>query len=221
MPPRARLWSRTLGAALVGALASTAAGATEWRKIDEKNGITSYLGSIPGEPIHAARGVVTVDLSACQLVSFYAAEGLATSWVDMLVDYEVVELGPHRSLVWQRFDMPWPVTDRDFLLEVSVTRPADRTVRVSLRSTTDPRFPPPSDPGDLVRGRMTPSTWTFSQVAPGRSTVDMRGHADPGGSFPSWLVNLIQKTFPYNTLSAFVREAKKTAVPLRPECADW
>lgn len=209
------LWAASLGSALA------AESGAEWEKIGEKDGITSYLRPIQGEPIHAARGVMTVDVPACQLISFYVADDLATTWVDMLVEYEVVELAPHRSLVWQHYDMPWPVTDRDFLLEVSVTRPDDRTVLVTLQSTTDPRYPPPTDDTVMVRGRMTPSTWTFTQVAPGRTKVDMVGHADPAGSFPAWLVNMIQHNFPYNTLSAFVREAKKTQVPLRPECASW
>jgi hypothetical protein len=49
----------------------------------------------------------------------------------------------------------------------------------------------------------------------------MYGHVDPRGNFPSWLSNLIQQTFPYNTLSAFVREAQNVKVALRPECAHW
>ncbi len=208
-------------AALVALGTAGIAHAADWRLIDEKDGISSYLRPVEGEPIHAARGVMTVDVPACKLISFYVADDLATTWVDMLVDYKVVELEPHRSLVWQHYDMPWPVTDRDFLLEVSVKRPNDRTVVVSLESTTDARFPAPTDPSTMVRGRMSPSSWTFTSVSDTHTKVDMVGHVDPSGNFPTWLVNLIQHTFPYNTLSAFVREARKTTVPLRPECASW
>lgn len=200
---------------------SGAAAEADWRLIQEKDGISSYLRSVEGESVHAARGVTTVDLPACQLISFYVADELATSWVDMLVDVKVVELAPRRSLVWQHFDLPWPVTDREFLVEIAVERPDDRTILVTLESTTDPRFPPPADTDTMVRGRMTASTWTFTQEAPGRTRVDMVGQVDPGGKIPTWLINLVQHSFPYNTLSAFVRGASKATVPLRPECADW
>ena len=214
---RALAW--TLGLGLVGSVGL--AGAPDWTMIGQRDGITSYLRPVEGERVDATRGVTTVDVPLCELISFYVDPSLATTWVDMLTEYEVVELNARQSIVWQRYDMPWPVTDRDFLLHVNVTRPDERTVKVSLVSTTDPRFPPPTDGDGLVRGLMSPSSWTFTRLSETRTKVDMVGHADPSGAFPAWLVNLIQQTFPYNTLSAFAREAENVKVPLRSECADW
>ena len=211
----------TLVVGLWTSLAPRAATASEWTLISEKDGISSYLRPIENEPIQAGRGVMTVDLPACRLISFYVHPKLATSWVDMLVDYQLVELGKQHSLVWQKYDMPWPVTDRDFLLDVKVHQPDEKTVVVTLQSTEDPRFPPPTEADGLVRGRMSTSTWSFTRISDSQTALDMSGHVDPRGNFPSWLMNLIQQTFPYNTLSAFVREAEHVEVPLRPECAHW
>ena len=213
--------SATTTLALGAALLAGVAHAADWELIGEKDGISTYLRPVAGEPIQAARGVMTVDVPACQLISFYVDPKLATTWVDMLVEYKMVELEPRRSLVWQRYDMPWPVSDRDFLLDVSVTQPNPRTIKVSLVSTTDPRFPPPAEDADIVRGRMSPSSWTFTRISDTTTKVDMVGHVDPSGNFPAWLVNLIQHNFPYNTLSSFVREARLGKVALRSECADW
>ena len=221
MGSRTALVFPTLAAGLCMGLASGVAYGSEWTQTSEKDGITSFLRPIPGEPIQAARGITTVDLPACLLVSFYVDPTLATTWVDMLVDYQIIDLGTQHSLVWQKYDMPWPVTDRDFLLDVKVHQPDQTTVVVTLKSTEDPRFPPPKDGDGLVRGRMSESIWTFTRLSDTRTRLDMYGHVDPRGNFPSWLTNLIQQTFPYNTLSAFVREAQNVTVALRPECAHW
>lgn len=212
--------TRALAASL-GLLLSGPALAAEWTLLSERDGISTYLSPMPGEPIQAARGVMTVDVPACQLISFYVHPTLATTWVDMLAEYKLVELAPRRSLVWQRYDMPWPVADREFLLEVNVKQTDDQTVVVTLESTEDARFPPPGDSSELVRGRMSTSSWTFTRISDTQTLVDMTGHADPSGNFPAWLVNLIQHNFPYNTLSSFVAGARTAKVPLRSECASW
>ncbi|MBO87764.1 MAG: hypothetical protein CL927_20635 [Deltaproteobacteria bacterium] len=214
-----RTWAGAVGLGVVGTVGF--AGTADWTRIGEKDGITSYLRPVEGERVEATRGVTTVNVPLCELISFYVDPSLATTWVDMLTEYEVIELNARQSIVWQRFDMPWPVADREFLLQVNVTRPDERTVKVSLVSTTDPRFPPPTDGDGLVRGVMSPSSWTFTRLSESRTKVDMVGHADPSGAFPAWLINIIQQTFPYNTLSAFAREAENGKVPLRSECADW
>ncbi|HCH64126.1 MAG TPA: hypothetical protein DFR83_15080 [Deltaproteobacteria bacterium] len=216
-----RLAITSLALSLSIGLIVGAAHAANWELIGEKDGISTYLRPVAGEPIQAARGVMSVDVPACQLISFYVDPKLATTWVDMLAEYTIVDIGPRQSLVWQRYDMPWPVSDRDFLLDVTVTMPDPQTIKVALVSTTDPRFPPPGDDDDIVRGRMSPSSWTFTRISDTRTKVDMVGHVDPSGAFPAWLVNLIQHNFPYNTLSAFVREAGHGKVTLRSECADW
>ena len=221
MGSRSTLLFPTLATGLCMGLASGVAYGSEWTQISEKDGITSFLRPMPGEPIQAARGVTTVDLPACMLVSFYVDPKLATTWVDMLVDYKMITIKEHHTLVWQKYDMPWPVTDRDFLLDVNVKRPNDRSLMVTLVSTEDARFPTPGPDDNVVRGRMSPSSWTFTQLSDSSTRVDMVGHVDPSGAFPPWLTNLIQHTFPYNTLSAFIREAGKVKVPLRTECADW
>ena len=210
-----------LAASLGLAIVIGTADAGDWTLISERDGITSYLQPMPNEPIEAVRGVTTVELPACQLISFYVDPKLATTWVDMLVDYKMITIKEHHTLVWQKYDMPWPVTDRDFLLDVNVKRPNDRSLMVTLVSTEDARFPTPGPDDNVVRGRMSPSSWTFTQLSDSSTRVDMVGHVDPSGAFPPWLTNLIQHTFPYNTLSAFIREAGKVKVPLRTECADW
>jgi len=212
---------RTLAAGTWVALLPGLAQASEWRLISEQDGISSFLRPVENEPIQAARGVMTVDLPACLLISFYVDPKLAITWVDMLSEYQIIDLGERHSLVWQKYDMPWPVTDRDFLLDVTVEQPDEKTIVVKLVSTEDPRFPPPADGDSVVRGRMSPSSWSFTRLSDTQTAVDMVGHVDPSGAFPAWLTNLIQQTFPYNTLSAFVREAKTVKVPLRSECAHW
>ena len=55
----------------------------------------------------------------------------------------------------------------------------------------------------------------------GKTRIMVEVITDPKGSLPAWLINLIQKDWPYNTISALKKRAKKGDIKPNPKMAGW
>ena len=69
--------------------------------------------------------------------------------------------------------------------------------------------PSPADDPSHVRGSLT-STFVLTATADGKATrVNGEVHCDPRGSLPNFVVNLVQKDWPRNTLGALRAQVAK------------
>lgn len=63
---------------------------------------------------------------------------------------------------------------------------------------------------DYVRGEFTYGTFTMTSIEHGTKTrVLAELMCDPKGSIAKWIVNLFQKSWPYNTLTALRAQTSK------------
>jgi hypothetical protein len=79
--------------------------------------------------------------------------------------------------------------DRDAVLRIERRRdPATGGLRIEWRA--DPDAGPPPKPG-VVRLRVSRGYWLFTPADGGRTHAVYESYAEPGGPFPSWLVDTI------------------------------
>lgn len=198
----------------------TAHAADAWERYSDKDGIASYRAEIPGTKVLAMRGVATVDVPIGRIMGVYLDASRATNWVDLLVQLDERPIaGTDNAVERQIFDMPWPVSDREFVFSRTVVwKPETKTVTISYASIDDPRFPV-SD--DYVRATDHGSFFRFTARSDGRTDVEVVAKVDPEGSLPAWLFNTVQRSWPRDTIGALVTEASKDDVVPHPTCADW
>jgi hypothetical protein len=112
------------------------------------------------------------------------------------------------SIVYQHFSMPFPVSDRDYVYYGRATRNAAGGVTIDLHAVTHPKAPPTVG----VRARLMFGRYMLIPKGSSATYVVVEMHTDPMGSIPSWLVNLVQKSWPLKTIQGLRSQVKKPFV---------
>jgi len=109
-----------------------------------------------------------------------------------------------RYINYMRFHMPWPVTNREMVMEMNVTKNHNM---IYLNSNDLPDYIEWN--ADLVRVRDFHEEWIIQEVDSGKTRIEVQGWVDPGGSIPSWIVNLFSVRTPFNFISGIRDEIYK------------
>ena len=210
------MFAQRLLPALFLGLVATSAHAGEWQEMDSDNGFISYSKEIEGSKLVAFKGVGDIDAPISKLLWVLTDNVHRAEWVDRL--YETKELdriGEHEFVVYQAYRLPVFISNRDYVYRGKATTQDDGSVIVTLASEEHPDAPETIG----VRAHLNQSSYTLTPAADGKTTVTVEIHTDPKGLLPSWLVNLIQKSWPLKTLNGLATQVQKdfvTDYPLPP-----
>ena len=192
-----RQWWWGLGLAF--ALASQGALAGDESLAINRQQVRVWTVAEPGEPLRGFRAVTTVRSSLSALVSLLMDTNAAPRWIYRTRRIDVLRCDEAAGtfVVLAEMDF-WPLANRDVVVEGHVTQdPATLGVTIDSRSVSLASAPPREGRVRMpaMRGR-----WEFRPLGGGMVEVTMTGHADPGGHIPDFLVNLMIKETPYQTL---------------------
>ena len=114
------------------------------------------------------------------------------------------------EIVYQYYGLPLFVSDRDFVFNRSWSfTPSTKRVIVDYQSiegmthlfTAEDSWTKRKNKG-VIRAESPLTRWIFESFGEDATYVDVETLVDNKGSLPAWLVNLIQGSWPYKTLSA-------------------
>jgi len=92
--------------------------------------------------------------------------------------------------------LPWPIADRDLVIELSVTPATATTPLTVIAKSVDAILPPKPH---FIRVPYSVATWHITPEANNKIKIDYTFSLDPGGSIPTWLANLTIATGPYKS----------------------
>lgn len=199
-----------LALGLMSPFAGAGTSANRWELVGDSDGIKVYRMEIPGSPLVAFKGVKIMPVPIAKVAQVILDENTdkKKEWIDMIMDFKIIERGQVESVTYSSYDLPWPLTDRDYVIhsKLKIDNEANQIV-VELKSVEHPYAPPTIG----VRAELTRSLYKLVPK-PNRTTeVTVEIQTDPKGALPTWLVNLIQKGWPSNTLKKMEIQA------LRPD----
>lgn len=214
---------RSFAAALLTAFALTSLAHAEppkdgaqWEQFDEQDGVRMYRRDVPGTSVVGLRGEAFIAAPIVRVASVLADRKRSTEWIDRLVKTKVIrELSESESINWNHIKTPSPLKDRDFVFKsVITTDPAKKKVTFSYFSVTDSLAP---EYDDYVRGsfksgkfELTMAERTNKDGSKTRGTIVVAEVVvDPKGSVPTFLVNMVQKSWPHKTLTALRKQVAK------------
>jgi len=198
----------SLGAACVTATLPLTAWAASWKKIDDEDGIAVFKQSVPGSGLHAFRGTAMVNAPMAKLMWVLADNKHRTDWVDRLKKSVVLEKkSDYDFIVYQHFGSPAIVSDRDFVYRARAHLRKDGSTVLNIVSVKHPKAPKTVG----VRGELKHSSYVLTPKG-NKTHVEVTVHLDPKGSLPSWIVNLVQKSWPRKTLLGLRKQVKKPFV---------
>lgn len=171
-----------------------------WSLARDSAGIKVWTRSIPDYPIRGFKAVTVVKSSLSGLLSLIIDTEHADQWIYRTQQVDVLMRDEERATFVIRVmtDFPWPLSNRDVIVDGRIVQDEQTgTVTVSSRSLSGPQYPVYDD---FVRMPDVEGSWVFRPLGNDLVEVTMQGRADPGGSIPASVVNLIIHETPYRTL---------------------
>ncbi len=163
--------------------------AQSWDFIKEKDGIKLYTCKDAGKSLKSYKGVTDIKAPADKV--FALLEDVNhTEWWDKNVNQIKVLLYEKykRAQYYMVYDLPWPVTDRDLCVDVTVT--TDRVTGVSRIMAVPLTGVVPEREG-MIRIKDYRQTWTVKPAGNELTHVVLEGFVDPAGSIPDWISNML------------------------------
>ena len=180
-----------------------------WEEISTLEGITiSKTLNRQGidSRIVGFKGETLINASSEKVLGILLDNEHKKEWVDRLVKNEVLEtFNTYEFLMYQEFHLPWPLANRDFVYRAKVIRLNATTILISLKS--EETFKAPKTVG--VRAELIDGQYILKSVDAHTTLLMVEIISDPKGLIPLWLVNLIQRKWPYKTLMAIKEQVKK------------
>jgi hypothetical protein len=178
----------------------------EWESVEDQGGIEVLRREVQDSPIVAFKGVTVMEAPLDKLLWVLVDNEHKTEWVDMCSESRVVErVNVHEFVIYQRFALPWYLTDRDYVYRGRAVREADGAVRLLLASVDHPEAPETVG----IRGQLVASCYVLTALGPNRTRVEVEIQTDPCGMVPDWLVNIVQKEWPRKTLRGISEQVRQ------------
>lgn len=205
---------------LMGSASAHAKTADGWEYVGTDRNVTVYKKGVEGTDIVAFRGVAYADVHIGKLFQVFRDPKEREHWVDRYAGHETLATAPGEETYWIHFGLPWPVSDRDYVLRsVAKLAPDERKLTVEIESVEHANKPKQ----DCCVRAIAYSTFYEFTAIPGeeKTKLIVEVHTDPKGSIPSWLVNLIQKSWPAKTLDGLIQRTKEAGAKPVASMSDW
>ena len=190
----------------------------DWKEISNDNGITVFRpinykhdsGLIP------IRFKAVIDFDIVRVLSVLSDEKRKPEWLPSLNSIKVLEKKSVKDItVYYRYDAPWPFKDRDFIINnIGVLDSEALKVSVDIKSVQ--REDDPAN-GSTVRGTTFDGYTTIQPAGKNKTIVEMAFLNDFGGYIPKFIVNFVQKSWPYSFMEQLREHLKKKDIALLPE----
>ena len=193
---------------------------TKWIEIDqeplaenEKSEFTIIVEkkNSPEDEVNTYRGTTTMPISIERIAYVLDDTESKTEWVSRLKQENRLEGNPfsYRSIAYQHYNLSWPVSDRDYVIESKWTVMKDMklpTAILSIKSTIRDDVP---EIQGRVRGQLDHLVYKLEKLKSNQTRVTVEIMVNPKGLLPNFMINLIQKEWPITTLRQLNAQALK------------
>ena len=158
----------------------------DWRLLRDEDGVRVFERASAKRTVPEVRAEVEIDAPLPVVLAVIADVPGQTKWLDDCIESrEVRRESESSTLVYNRTNAPWPVSDRDVVLRTSLEVHGPESALVRFHAVTDPAVPTLAG---VVRMSRLDGEFAVDGLAPGRTRVVYRLDIDPGGALPAWIV---------------------------------
>ncbi|TNE76917.1 MAG: lipid-binding protein [Gammaproteobacteria bacterium] len=194
------LATASIGAELPGELAEG------WELRKEADNIRVYTIEQEDSSFKAFKAVALLNVPLQNLMAVMINPESCVEWVHNCSESYAFGKGDfHDRYAYSVNDMPWPVTDRDYVLRIRTHGDkASGEVVMDLNATPDLR----AESGNRVRVDRSDTLYRF--IPEGEKTrMIWIQHTDPNGALPGWLVNSLLVDIPIKSMQSLEDVASK------------
>ncbi|WP_205503102.1 START domain-containing protein [Rufibacter psychrotolerans] len=168
-----------------------------WELRKDTDGIAVYTKDLANDAYKQIKVVCELPGTPQLLVNLLKDVERHQDWVYLNRKTRLLKkLSDNRLVYYTEADLPWPLTDRDMVVEaVFFPVQAHKPARVEVKSVTGYL---PRQTG-FVRIPTSLAVWEITPVTDRKVKVEYTFSVNPGGTVPAWLVNLTVATGPHKT----------------------
>ncbi|RNI30457.1 START domain-containing protein [Rufibacter latericius] len=169
----------------------------KWELQKNEDGIEVYTRKAKENQFKEIKVVCELPGTAIQLMQLLKDVEHHSDWVYLNRKTRLVKRKSENRLVYYtEADMPWPLTDRDMVVE-AVFLPAskEKLARVEVKSVQG--YVP--EKKDFVRIPASLAIWEINPLPQGNIKIEYTFKLNPGGSVPAWMVNATVAIGPLKT----------------------
>ncbi len=171
---------------------------SDWSEAKRKNGIVVKLREYEGSDVKEFLGTVEIESTQSQVFSLLSDVDSCKYLYFNCKELQVLSQGIKKSIVYIRNGAPWPVSDRDVIVErIADQNEKTKTVTIKLKKIEYPTKPPPSG---VTRMDRFEAVWKISSSDGKKIRIEYQAHFEPGGSIPQSVINLAITDTPMNTM---------------------
>jgi hypothetical protein len=171
----------------------------EWVLKKEGNGVSVYSRGVDSSAVRELRAVTQIKSSLSGIVALLLDRESYPQWVYKCAKSKTLkEITNTESICYQNVVAPWPIDNRDIVLNVKVKQD-NITGIVYLNSVSNPDFIPNID--SHVRVTVFKASWKLTPLKNGVVNCEYQLLFDPGGNVPAWMVNIAAVDGPFETTS--------------------
>lgn len=108
----------------------------------------------------------------------------------------IKKINDHDIIYFTEAHLPWPIQDRDLVTELTIT-PATATTPLIIQAKSIQGILPPKP--HFIRVPYSLATWHITPDGVNKINIEYTFSIDPGGSIPTWLVNMTIAGGPYKS----------------------
>jgi hypothetical protein len=178
----------------------------EWTLRKEADHIRVYTIDQPDSSFKAFKAVAVLNAPIENLMAVMANPGSCVEWVHNCTESYAFGDGEFQDrFAYSVNDMPWPVTDRDYVLRIRTRgNQASGEIVMDLNAMPDQR----AESGSRVRVDRSDTLYRFTPEGDKTRMVWVQ-HTDPNGSLPGWLVNSLLVDIPVRSMEELERVANR------------
>lgn len=178
-----------------------------WELKKDKSGIQVFVREKPGESLKESKSTVQFSASIDAIVDAIFDYSRYDEWAPRHMEARVVEKPTDNVIVsYSLNDSPWPVSNRDIVMENTIHRRADGSVRIDMEALDGSQVDARSG---VVRITQFTGHYLLEPKPGGQVKVTYQAHLDPGGSIPAWMANMAVVDTPYDLLFQLRRQVSQ------------
>lgn len=197
---------------ILSLIASTAAAelppenAEGWSLRKETDSIKVFTIDQPDSSFQAFKAVALLDAPIENVMAVMINPKSCVEWVHNCSEsYAFGEGNFHDRYAYSVNDMPWPVTDRDYVLRIRTrTEAKGDAIVMDLNAVPDRR----DETDGHIRVDQSDTLYRFTAEGDKTRMVWVQ-HTDPNGSIPGWLVNSLLVDIPIKSMEQLEKVAQK------------
>lgn len=178
------------------------AGKPNWELVEDDEGIKVWSLKIPGQDLPGFRGITTMKASIDEILNEMLDFEAHTDWMWKTTESRLVKrLSETRGILYNRINAPWPVKDRDLVIDTDYRfTPDHKGLTIRFSQIQDPEVP--KRDGIVRVPRINGFYRLWVEGDSNVTNVLYQVEVDIGGNVPDFAARRYARKLPYNTLEA-------------------